>query len=92
MVMKLHEPVIDTDGGPWAKHDQVCSVCLVNKAVLDLNAEVFEPCWNCQRKGWKLVKVNDRHNKPWRDPDETYLTIIVILICIMIGAAIFFGR
>jgi hypothetical protein len=48
----VHEPVIITDGGPWAMHDCVCPVCRLNKAVLELHTGIFQPCWSCQQAGW----------------------------------------
>lgn len=55
-VPTLHQPVVITDGGPWAVHDQACAVCSTNKAVLNLNLGVFEPCGECQIRGWQLRK------------------------------------
>lgn len=52
----VHEPVIITDGGPWASHDFACPVCHNKHAVLDLNTGVFQPCWDCQTLGWLLTK------------------------------------
>lgn len=49
---EIHEPVIVTDGGPWAEHDQACPVCRMNKAVLDFHYGIFQPCWQCQKIGW----------------------------------------
>lgn len=52
---KVHDPVIKTDGGPWAEHDYACMVCLERHAMLDLNTGMFQPCWTCQTDGWKLT-------------------------------------
>ena len=52
-----------TDGGPWAMHNMPCSVCQRNKAVLNLNTGILEPCWECQRAGWHLVR---RSRSWWR--------------------------
>jgi len=60
--MKLRKPNIFTDGGPWAEHDQACCVCHVRHAVLNLNSGHFQPCWQCQGDGWRLL----RFNKFWR--------------------------
>lgn len=53
---RMVEAQVFTDGGPWAMHNMPCAVCHTNKAVLHLNEGVFEPCWDCQRKGWKIEK------------------------------------
>lgn len=59
--MELHEPRIETDGGPWAIHDQACPVCRKNTAVLDLDGWVFHPCWSCQKDGWDTVRRSRLH-------------------------------
>lgn len=51
----LHEPVVVSDGGPWAVHDHACCVCRERKSVLNLDTGRFSPCWECQRDGWQLV-------------------------------------
>lgn len=50
--------------GPVAKHDQPCHVCWTASAVYDLNTQVFQPCWTCQQKGWKL-KRKPRWRRKW---------------------------
>lgn len=55
--MKLADIQVVTDGGPWAKHNMPCAKCGKNKAVIQLWDSTFQPCWECQREGWKLVKV-----------------------------------
>jgi len=50
----MHDPVVVTDGGPWALHDMACSVCRTHKAVLDLTAGTFHPCSQCEESGWEL--------------------------------------
>jgi hypothetical protein len=52
--MKIHEPVIVSDGGPWAEHDMACAVCHEETAVLDIGTGVFHPCWRCARQGWEI--------------------------------------
>ena len=42
------------DEGLWADHNMPCSVCGIRHAVLFLNSGVFEPCWECQDRGWRL--------------------------------------
>lgn len=51
----IHTPVI-IEMGLVVSHDQACAVCLVVKAVYDLNTMMFQPCWSCQREGWRTVK------------------------------------
>lgn len=63
MSLPMHEPVIRTDGGPWAEHDQACAVCGERKAVLDLGNGIFDPCWDCQTRGWRLTI-----RRRWRTP------------------------
>lgn len=53
----LLSPTIQTDGGPWARHNMSCPVCSVRVAVLDLDDGTFHPCWSCQEKGWELRRT-----------------------------------
>jgi len=53
---ELLSPTIQTDGGPWVKHNMPCAVNLSEHAVYDLSLGVFLPSWNAQRDGWMLVK------------------------------------
>lgn len=55
-MIDLHEPIIVTDGGPWAEHDVACAVCHERKAVLELATGHFRPCWTCQSQGWVLAR------------------------------------
>jgi len=60
--LELHRPVIDESHLPFfAKHDMACPVCYCNKAVLNCNDMVFEPCWDCQQHGWRT----QQHNRVW---------------------------
>ncbi len=63
--VEMHVPVVITDGGPWAIHDQACAVCQERKAVIDLNTGHFQPCWRCQSIGWELVQRLPRWLRPW---------------------------
>ena len=48
----------ETDGGPWVKHNMPCAVSLdQDKAVFDMNNNVFQPSWVMQKEGWILVKA-----------------------------------
>ena len=46
--------------GPVAIHNQACAVYHNEpaSAVLDLNTGVFQPCWQAQKYGWRLVKAD----------------------------------
>lgn len=45
------------DSGLAATHNMPCAVCRTQHAVLDLPTGRFQPCWECQRKGWHTVKL-----------------------------------
>lgn len=47
---------IETDGGPWARHNMPCPVCDDEKAILDLNTGIFQPGGKCQMQGWKTIR------------------------------------
>lgn len=64
-MVEIHHPVVVTDGGPWAEHDQACAVCRQRKAVLDLHTGIFEPCWDCQRIGWRLMIPTPMGRRWW---------------------------
>lgn len=56
-VSGTHMPQVNDFGGaPIAEHDHACCVCWVKPSVLVLNEGRFDPCWSCQRAGWRLVK------------------------------------
>lgn len=59
--MRLLTPYIDTDGGPWAKHNYPCPVYRKLPAVIDVGTGIFSPSWEAQRDGWHLVQA-----KGWR--------------------------
>lgn len=42
--------------GLYAKHNQNCSIFFKEKAVFDCQKNVFEPSWEAQRQGWKLIQ------------------------------------
>jgi len=55
------KPTVITDGGPWATHNMPCAVLnQTEKAVLDMNSNVFQPSWKAQSEGWRLV-----HARSW---------------------------
>lgn len=44
--------------GPVAEHDMACPVFFSQyPAVLDMHRGVFEPSWQAQAKGWRLVQA-----------------------------------
>lgn len=56
-VPETHVPIIDDFGGaPVAQHDMACAVCQTRPAVLELATGHFQPCSDCQSKGWYLLK------------------------------------
>ena len=55
--MELNKIEIITDGGPWAVHNMPCAVCGKKHAVIELWSGRFQPCWSCQGKGYKLLKL-----------------------------------
>ena len=46
-----------------ATHDYPCPVCKVNSAVYNMSNGIFQPCWDCQKKGYNIVKVSKK--KSW---------------------------
>lgn len=62
MEMQARKPNIVSDGGPWAEHDQACAVRhdIPAKAVYNCNTRVFEPSWNAQSDGWRIVRVRNK--------------------------------
>ncbi len=52
--LPTRQPTI-IDLGPAALHDMRCALCH-RPAVLDINDDTFQPCWQCQSEGWQLVK------------------------------------
>ncbi len=61
--MKIAKVKINDFGGaPVAEHNMPCAVCLTEKAVYNLSANLpksgtFDPCWGCQARGFHLVNV-----------------------------------
>lgn len=56
-ILPMHVPTVHTDGGPWAIHDYACPVCGQDYAVLVLHSGKFQPCWSCQKDGYRTVKL-----------------------------------
>lgn len=48
----------DYGGAPFATHNHACSVCLTRPSVLNLSTGRLEPCWTCQKKGWRLTRMS----------------------------------
>jgi hypothetical protein len=36
-------------------HNYLCAVCRMNKAVIETHRGWLQPCWACQKMGYKLV-------------------------------------
>lgn len=51
-------------------HNFPCPVCKTNHAVYVTNTGIFEPCWDCQDEGYKIVKVNKKTS--WWDELPKY--------------------
>ena len=51
------------DSMMFAIHNYPCPVCKVSSAVYIIPTGIFEPCWDCQKKGYKIVKVTK--SKSW---------------------------
>ncbi len=42
--------------GPAMEHNYLCAVCRDKKAIIELWHGILQPCWDCQARGWKLIK------------------------------------
>lgn len=51
-----HKPEI-VSLGLFAYHSQSCAVIHGQPAVLDMNTGVFQPSWEAQEHGWRLVRA-----------------------------------
>ena len=40
------------------EHNYLCAVCFENAAVHVNPQTVLQPCWDCQKRGYMLVKLN----------------------------------
>jgi hypothetical protein len=43
--------------GPVCEHNYLCAVCWKKSAVFDANTWIMQPCWDCQKKGYKVKKL-----------------------------------
>lgn len=57
--MELAQIIVEQHG-PAAEHNMPCSICQKRHAVYDMNQDRFLPCWQCQKKGWRTVKLSAR--------------------------------
>ncbi len=48
------------DSGMIMTHDYSCPCCRDSSAVIDGSTGLMQPCWGCQEKGYKLVKIDKR--------------------------------
>lgn len=44
-------------------HNFPCPVCKINHAVYVTNTGIFQPCWDCEKKGYKIIKITK--SKSW---------------------------
>ena len=44
--------------GVGASHDKSCAVNHRDFAIYDQSSGVFQPSWNAQKLGWRLVRAN----------------------------------
>ena len=62
MIHETRSPTM-TDLGIAVEHDQACAVYFepdnIKPAVYCCNTGVFQPSWQAQNEGWKLVKAKN---------------------------------
>ena len=46
------------DSGMFATHNMPCPVCRSQGAVLEMGKGGFSPCWECQREGWRTIRLS----------------------------------
>jgi hypothetical protein len=51
--------------GMLANHNYPCAVCRDDKAVLDMETGLFQPCHKCTKEGFKLIKGKPVKAKIW---------------------------
>lgn len=39
-------------------HNYLCAVCLKESAVMEMEEGILQPCWDCQLKHFRVVKLN----------------------------------
>lgn len=44
--------------GMIQEHNYLCAVCREQKAVIEVWHGILQPCWDCQKKGYKIFKMN----------------------------------
>jgi hypothetical protein len=60
-VVERYQVTVEEDGSMFGyEHTFPCPVCRKRYAILNGSDGVFEPCWDCQTKGWHLVKMEYR--------------------------------
>lgn len=40
------------------EHNYYCGVCKEKSAVADCDTGVLQPCWDCQKQGYVVLKIN----------------------------------
>jgi hypothetical protein len=48
------------DSGMMMTHDYSCPCCRLHSAVIDCSTGLMQPCWKCQKNGYKLIKIKPR--------------------------------
>jgi hypothetical protein len=43
--------------GPSMEHNYLCAVCRLEKAVINCNTGILNPCWKCQKR-YMVIKKN----------------------------------
>ena len=64
MIQELDSPVEETAIFKFHRefmamtHNYLCAVCREDKAVIDTSTGILQPCWSCQKHGYKVLKLN----------------------------------
>jgi len=68
-------PFVYRNIGPAMQHNYLCALCRENKAVIETWRGWLQPCWECQKKGYRLIKFNwiDRLFKRGNEMSETLI-------------------
>ena len=64
----VHECILGEDPGTATfkfrnifmamEHNYLCAVCRAKKAVIQTWNGILQPCWDCQKRGYLLKKLN----------------------------------
>lgn len=61
--MELAELQIEPFGPGCHTHNMRCAICRARHAVFASPEMIFLPCWECQKKGWRLFQVRSLLDK-----------------------------